>query len=649
MRPWWSSPLTSDRRERRRKGQSSELPLRRLIADELRWALRQAMHPITFGGAVVVAIGVVVAFGPLTPGLVLSAGWRLVVALLLGIIAAATAHTLLEREQQEDDRNPRPALRAVLAAIALLLTGSVMVAYMLAAVAGSTDPVATDALDAGLAVDRLLLVGAGLLIVGSLTAVLATRLRLPGALLFLGVGMVLGDDGLDWISLADPVLVQSLGVGALVVILFEGGLTTDVDQLRRGAAPGILLATVGVTITAGVSALGAMWLLDVPSRVAWLLGAVVASTDAAAVFELVRRAPLPERLAAVLKVESGANDPVAVLLTVGLLSAWTTPPSAAAWLVFGAAQLIGGVAVGVAAGWLGGRMFRSIQHAARGWYPIVGLAIAGATYGLAVTAGASGFLAAYVLGIVLAFEAPRHRVSLQSFHTALANGAEVGLFLLLGLLVFPSELAGVALTALGLVAVLVLVARPLACALTLAPMGFSARGIAAVSWLGLRGAVPIVLATFAYSAGIPGATAIFHVVFFVVLVSALVQGTTAVPVITALGLTTRPTTRDVIADTVPITGTDLDILEVEVPDGSPLVGKQLRDTGPPSDALVTAVVRGDRALLPRGDTRLCPGDRLIVTSADREHGIARVEQWMRAATPSSTPPAAEQARRPDDG
>jgi cell volume regulation protein A len=215
--------------------------------------------------------------------------------------------------------------------------------------------------------------------------------------------------------------------------------------------------------------------------------------------------------------------------------------------------------------------------------------------------------------------------------------------------VFPSDLPGVALTALGLVALLVLVARPLACALTLAPMGFSARGIAAVSWLGLRGAVPIVLATFAYSAGIPGATAIFNAVFFVVLVSALVQGTTAVPVITALGLATRPSTRDVIADALPIKGTGLDVLEVEVPDGSLLVGRLLRETGPPSDALVTAVVRGDRVLLPRGDTRLGPGDLLIVTSADREHGIARIERWMHAYTPRATSTAAEQAPRADDG
>lgn len=625
----------------------SAVPLGRLVTGELRWALRQVAHPLKLGSAVVVVIGIVVAFGPLTPGLVLSGGWRLAVAVLLGMTAAATAHALLQRrEHQDHDDDRRAALRVVLAAIALLLTGTVMVAYLLAAVTGSTDPQATDALDAGLAVDRPLLVGAGLLIVGSLTSVLAARLHLPAALLFLAVGMVVGDDGLDWISLSDPVLVQSLAVGALVIILFEGGLTTDVGQLRRGAAPGIVLATVGVMVTAGVTALGAVWLLDVPSRVAWLVGAIVASTDAAAMFDLLRRAPLPERLSSVLKIESGANDPVAVLLTVGLLAAWNTPPSATAWIAFGVAQLIGGVMIGIAAGWMGSRLFRHIQHAARGWYPIVGLAVAGTTYGIAVMLGASGFLATYVAGIVLAIETPRHRASLRSFHTALANGAEVGLFLLLGLLVFPSQLPGDALTALGLVALLVLVGRPLACAVTLAPMGFSARGIAAVSWLGLRGAVPIVLATFAHSADIPGATTIFHAVFFVVLVSALVQGTTAVPVITALGLSARPSTTDVIADALPISDSGLDIIEVDVPDESPLVGQLLRDAMPPSDVLVIAVVRSEQVLLPRGNTCLCPGDLLIMTSTDRDHGIARIEMWVRAKPVTAPAGASEPTAGP---
>lgn len=638
MRPWWSSLLTAGRRQERSGARPSGPSLSRLILGELAWALRQALHPVKLGVGVVVTVAVLAAFGPLTPGLVLSQGWRLTAAVVLGLMAAATAHALLQRGgRRAGEGDPRPALRTVLAAVALMLTGSVVLGYLLAAVTGSTDPAASEALDAGLTVDRTLLVAAALLVAGVLAGALGARLRVPGALVFLLLGMALGDDGLGLVSLSDPLLVQSLGVVALVVILFEGGLTTRPEQLRRGAAPGLLLATVGVAVTAGVTALGAMWLLDVPSRVAWLVGAVVASTDAAAVFDLLRRAPLPERLAAVLKVESGANDPVAVLLTVGLLSSWTPPTTAAAWIAFGAVQLIGGAAVGLAAGWTGARLLRRVDLGASGLYPVLGLAIAGLTYGVAAALGASGFLAVYVAGIVLAAEAPRGRSALQTFHTALANGAEIGLFLLLGLLVFPAQLPGVAVTALGVVALLLLVGRPLACALTLVPLGFSTRGIAAVSWLGLRGAVPIVLATLAYSAGIPGAATIFNVVFFIVLASALVQGTTAVPLITALGLAAPPSPRDVIAGALPIQGTGIDVIEVAVPDGSPLVGQLLRTVPAPTDVLVAAVVRDGEVLLPRGDTRIRRGDLLVVTTVDREGGIRRVEQWAGPAPEPSGP------------
>jgi cell volume regulation protein A len=334
---------------------------------------------------------------------------------------------------------------------------------------GSTDPAASEALHVGLAVDEPLLIGAALLTGSVLASALGARLSVPGALLFLGLGMIIGEDGLGWISLTDTGSVQSLAVCALLIILFEGGLTTDMEQVRRGAAPGLILATLGVAITAGVTALGATWLLDAPSNIAWLVGATVASTDAAAVFALLRRVRLPERLASVLKVESGTNDPVGVLLTVGLLASWGAPASATAWLMFGAMQLIGGAAIGVAFGWLGARLMRRIQLGGGGMYPVLALALAGVTYGVAVAVGASGFLAVYVAGIVLAAEVPRRRRALRNFHEALANGAEVGLFLILGQLVSPSQLIAVAPVALAVVAVMTLIGRPVACAVGLAP------------------------------------------------------------------------------------------------------------------------------------------------------------------------------------
>jgi cell volume regulation protein A len=613
--------------------------------------LRQSVRRGKLAAAIVVAVASIAAFGPLTPGLVLSQGWRLAVGLVLGMVAAVIAHGLLQRSsRREHDGDPLPALRAALAATVLLVTGTIALAYLLAAVTGgSTDPTASEALHVGLAVDEPLLIGAALLTGGVLAAALGTRLSVPGALLFLGLGMIIGEDGLGWLSLTDTGSVQSLAVCALLIILFEGGLTTDMEQVRRGAAPGLILATLGVAITAGVTALGATWLLDAPNNIAWLVGATVASTDAAAVFALLRRVRLPERLASVLKVESGANDPVGVLLTVGLLASWGTPASTTAWLMFGAMQLIGGAAIGVAVGWLGARLMRQIRLGGGGMYPVLALALAGLTYGVAVAVGASGFLAVYVAGIVLAAEVPRRRRALRNFHEALANGAEVGLFLILGQLVSPSQLIAVAPVALAVVAVMTLIGRPLACAVGLAPLGFSAREITAVSWLGLRGAVPIVLATFALSAGIADADTVFNVVFFIVLVSALIQGTTAIPVIMRLGLDATHSSADAVTDALPIEGSGIDMVEVVVREDSALVGQLLREAPAPESALVVAVARGKHVLLPRGDTRICPGDLLVVTTNDQEHGIHRIEEWASRQSDDLAGPVVDQSVPTDGG
>jgi cell volume regulation protein A len=649
MKPWLAGPLTPRRRRSRTHRTSSGPPLHRLIVSELGWVLRQSVRRGKLAAAIVVAVASIAAFGPLTPGLVLSQGWRLAVGLVLGMVAAVIAHGLLQRSsRREHDGDPLPALRAALAATVLLVTGTIALAYLLAAVTGgSTDPTASEALHVGLAVDEPLLIGAALLTGGVLAAALGTRLSVPGALLFLGLGMIIGEDGLGWLSLTDTGSVQSLAVCALLIILFEGGLTTDMEQVRRGAAPGLILATLGVAITAGVTALGATWLLDAPNNIAWLVGATVASTDAAAVFALLRRVRLPERLASVLKVESGANDPVGVLLTVGLLASWGTPASTNAWLMFGAMQLIGGAAIGVALGWLGARLMRHIRLGGGGMYPMLALALAGLTYGVAVAVGASGFLAVFVAGVVLASETPRRRRALRNFHEALANGAEVGLFLILGQLVSPSQLIEVAPVALAVVAVMTLIGRPLACAVSLAPLGFSAREITAVSWLGLRGAVPIVLATL--SAGIGDADAVFNVVFFIVLTSALVQGTTAIPVIRRLGLDAAPSPADVVADALPIEGSEIDMVEVVVGEDSALVGQLLREVPAPESALVVAVARGEHVLLPRGDTRICPGDLLVVTTNDQEHGIHRIEEWASRQSDDLAGPVVDQSVPTDGG
>lgn len=618
-------------------------PLWRLMLGELRWAVRQAIHPAKMVAASLVAIAVGAMLGPTTPGPVLDAGWRLAAAVVLGLVTVAVAHALLQRNRPGEDDHLR-LLRVIVASVALLVVATIVLGNLLAVIAGSPPSTADASLSASLDIDAALLGGAALLLAGVLAASLGTRVAIPGSLLFLALGMVIGDDGFAWVELSDAAAVQSISVVALVVILFDGGLSTDARNLRQGIGPGLALATVGVAITAGITAVGTMWLLDVPSRVAWLIGAIVASTDATAVFALLRRTPLPERVASIIQIESGANDPVAVLLTVGLLSAWDAPPTASAWLAFGAVQLVGGVAVGFAVGAAGSTLLRRLELGTAGLYPVLALGVAGASYGVAAAVGASGFLATYIAGIVVAFGSPRRRGGIRSTIGALSSGAEVGLFLLLGLLVFPSRLPSVAAVSLGVTALLVLVARPLATWVCLAWFDLEPREVVAVSWLGMRGAVPIVLATLALSAGIESADAIFDVVFFVVVTSALVQGMTATGVLRRLGLGVDGSTARTVVEALPLDEGQVDVIEVVLTRNSPLVGDRLAACPPPEDAIVSIIVREDRALAPRGTTRLQSGDRLLVTTTNMDTGVHDIEVW---ALEGVSPPLVAGSGQPD--
>lgn len=481
-----------------------------------------------------------------------------------------------------------------------------------------------------LPIDGTLLLVGGLLLLGTLVAAARERVRVPGALLFLGLGMLVADDGLALVRFDGTDLARDVGIAALVVILFEGGLTTRPTDLRRAGVPGFVLANVGVLVTTGVTGAVLVPLLDLDWRTALLLGAIVSSTDAAAVFDLLRRAPLPRRLGAALEVESGANDPFAVILTVGLLATIDGSPTAADWLVYGARQLVGGVVVGVGTGLAGAWLLRRVPLPAQGLYPVAAFAIAFLTYGLGASIGASGLFATYLAGILVGTRVPRHRRVVRNFATSLASTAEIGLFLLLGLLVFPSELPGVALPALAVTAVLVLVARPLAVAVSLTPFGFGWREQAVVSWAGLRGAVPIVLATFPFTAGLDAANTIFDVVFFVVLVSVTVQGLTVVPLVRRLGLATSRPAWESIADALPLDLTEAAIVELTVTEDMAAAGRALADLPRVPGLLVTTVVRDDEVLVPTGDTVLRPGDLALVTVARTDDDAAGlVRAWAR--------------------
>jgi cell volume regulation protein A len=476
--------------------------------------------------------------------------------------------------------------------------------------------------------DHLVLVGAALLVLGVVSAGIAERLRVPGLLLFLVLGMVLGDDGLNWISLSDAELAQGIAVGALVVILYEGGLGSDFRDVRKVAAPAVSLATLGVAVTAAVAAGAAALFLDIDTTTALLIGAVVASTDAAAVFSVLRNVGLPRRLHHLLEAESGANDPMAVLLTVGLLASWEGDVTGLDWVVFGVRQLGGGLLVGLVVGWVGAELLVRSRLTSTALYPVLGLGLGGLGYGLAAWLSMSGFLAVYVTGLTVAARAPSRRRAVRTFHQGLASTAQIGLFLLLGLLVFPSRLDEEALGAFGVAVALVFVARPIAVLVSIGWMRFTKADLALVSWAGLRGAVPIVLATFPLTEGYPDGQLIFDVVFFVVVLSVLLQGLTVAGVARRLGLEAEPDLVASMAEALPIDAPGVEVLEIEVGTSCAIVGQQLVDAPPPMDARVAVVLRGSDVIIPTGASTLEPGDRLVVFGAARPDLAAAVRAWV---------------------
>jgi potassium/hydrogen antiporter len=484
-----------------------------------------------------------------------------------------------------------------------------------------------------LGVDSLLLTGAVLAITAVAVSALVTRrsrrFRVPGALLFLALGMLFGDDGLNLVSLDDAELVQNVGVVALLFILLEGGLTTKPTDLKLAALPGLLLATAGVALTAGITAVGVWLVLDVDPVTAGLIGAVVGSTDAAAVFSMMRTTPLPRRVAALLRVESGSNDPIAVMLTVGLLATYQQGTSAGDWAWFAIVQLVGGAAVGGAVGMASVWSLRRLRLPVDGLYPLTVAAVGALAYGVAATVGASGFVAVYATGVIVGALLPRQRRSILGFHEAVANAAEIGLFLLLGLLVFPSQLPAVALASLLVAAVLTFVARPVTVWLGTLGQGYSWQERTLLSVGGLKGAVPIVLATFPLTAGVGEADLIFDVVFFVVLVSVLVQGIALLPIVRRLGFEqTRPAWAPV-AEALPLEGIEVDLIELHVTEDLFLVDRKIREVGVPPGTIITAVVRDDRVLVPNGNTRIRTDDVLLITAQRDRAALERLTAWAR--------------------
>jgi cell volume regulation protein A len=439
-------------------------------------------------------------------------------------------------------------------------------------------------------------------------------MSVPVLVAFLGLGMALGSDGPGGISFDDAELARTVGVIGLVAILFEGGLTTAWRDIRPVIVPAAVLSTAGVVVTAMITGAAAYLLFDLPAPAAVLLGAIVGSTDAAAVFATLRFTTLRRRLAALLEAESGANDPMAVALTLGFIAWITEPVYGAAELSFLLAEQLGlglvlGLGFGLVASWGFARLPRDLTPFA----PVASLAAAALAFGITQAVGGSGFLAVYVVGLWLGNTRTPLNRPIVAFHQGLAFAAQVVLFVVLGLLVFPSRLGPVALAGLALAGVLVFLARPVAVWLCTAFQGFSVRERVLLGWAGLRGAVPIVLATFALSEGIAESETIFNAVFFVVLVSALLQGLTLEPLAARLGLATesRPFYQPPLEVGI-VRSLGAEILELTVGRDDALAGRRVRDLGLPRAALITMIVRGDEAVPPRGSTVIEAGDHLYV-------------------------------------
>lgn len=465
--------------------------------------------------------------------------------------------------------------------------------------------------------EQVLLYGAVLLLMGVFGSKLSSRLGVPALLFFAGVGMLAGSEGIGRISFDDPSLVSGLGVVALAYILFAGGIDTPRGSITPVWKPALTLSTLGVVLTAGAVACFARYALGTSWAQSWLLGAVVSPTDAAAVFSVLRSSGirLRGRTQALLEAESGSNDPMAVFLTLACIQVVQYPDdfSMAGLALSFAANMALGTAFGLALGWLAVRLINRLKLDSEGLYPVVTISVVGGIFGLTQIAGGNGFLAVYLAGLVMAHKEMLHRRSLVQFHDGLSWLMQILMFLTLGLQVFPSRLLPVAASGLALAIFLILAARPIAVLASLAFARMRFRQKLFIAWVGLRGASPVILATFPVAAGVGRSDELFHLVFFAVLVSLLMQGTTLRWMATLLDLA-RPLEAKgkYPIEYVPAQRWASDMVELELPADSPLAGKRIMDAGFPRTALVILVGRRDDFLAPNGSTVLAAKDRLLV-------------------------------------
>jgi len=479
--------------------------------------------------------------------------------------------------------------------------------------------------------DLSLLVGTLVLLVAVAAVRLSVRSGLPSLLLYLAIGMAIGEAGLG-IRFDSAELTQVLGYSALVLILAEGGLTTSWDGIRQSVAPAALLSTLGVVVSVSVVGLAAHYVLAVSWTVALLVGAVLASTDAAAVFSVLRRVPLPRRLTGLLEAESGFNDAPVVILVLAL-AAQAAPGGGShpAWwelLLLAVAELAGGAAIGLLIGVAGGWLMRRIGSSSSDLFSIGVVALTVLAYASGALLHASGFLAAYLSALVLGNLRLPHRAAVRGFAQALGWLAQIGLFVLLGLLVSPGRLIHQIVPAIVIGLVLLLVARPLSVIVSLTPFRVPWRDQAFLSWAGLRGGVPVVLATLPLTSGTPDARRLFDLVFVLVVIFTLVQAPTLPWVARRLAVTDTDRALDLEVESTPLDELRAEVLQMTVGATSKLHGVEVFELRLPPGANVTLVVRNGESFVPAPRTVLRHRDQLLIvaTAETRLAAEGRVRQ-----------------------
>lgn len=476
--------------------------------------------------------------------------------------------------------------------------------------------------------ELILLAASAMLLLSVMLSKASGRLGVPSLLVFLLIGMLAGSEISGFIYFDDALLAQSLGVIALAFILFAGGLDTEWEDVRQAFVPGFVLATIGVLLTALLVGFFVYFVFGFPWLQSLLIGAIVSSTDAAAVFSVLRAkgVSLRNRLKSTIELESGSNDPMAVFLTIGLTSLLINPESNA-WgllpLFFW--QMLLGAGLGYLFSRVISYLINNLLLEYEGLYPVLTLSSVLMCYGATTMLEGNGFLAVYLMGLLMNKNGFIHQRSLIRFHDGLAWLMQIAMFLTLGLLVFPSQLLNIIGLGLLISFFLIFVARPIAVFATLVFSPFERREKAMISWVGLRGAVPIILATFPSLGGVPEADTIFNVVFFVVLTSVLLQGTT-IPAVARLLKVDVPRSakqRSPLEFEAPRSDIDSTLIELEIGSDWAAVNKPILNLHLPRDVLIVLINRNNEFIIPRGSTVIQAGDSLMLLTSKQSIALAR--------------------------